>query len=70
MPKKGILNLDQLNSLNLKEIEDKVITIAMARAGGHRANAAKMLGIHDRTLQHKLKARLDRDKDDRHTNTV
>lgn len=57
MRRKTPLDLSQLNSLNLKEIEDKVITIAMGRANGHRANAAKMLGISNRSLQRKLRER-------------
>ena len=62
MPKLNNINLKDSNSLNLKVIEDQVITIAMARADGHRGTAAKLLGISDRTLQRKLRIRSKKDE--------
>lgn len=41
------------------EEENKLITIALARAGGDRANAAKELGMSIRTLQRKISARME-----------
>ncbi|MHC4617235.1 MAG: helix-turn-helix domain-containing protein [Planctomycetota bacterium] len=41
-----------------KEIENKMITIALARTGGNRTHAAALLGMPMRTLQRKIIARL------------
>lgn len=40
------------------EEENKLITIALAKAGGDRAKAAEELGMSIRTLQRKIKARV------------
>lgn len=50
------------NQLNLQDAEDRLITIALARTSGSRTNAASLLGIHIRTLQHKIKRRLDNER--------
>lgn len=41
------------------EEENKLITIALAQAGGDRAHAAKALGMSIRTLQRKIKIRME-----------
>jgi len=41
------------------EEENKLITIALARAGGDRARAAKELGMSIRTLQRKINVRME-----------
>ena len=41
------------------EEENKLITIALAQAGGDRASAAKALGMSIRTLQRKIRTRME-----------
>ena len=41
-------------SLNLKTLEQRTIERALTATGGHRAKAAQLLGISDRTLRYKL----------------
>jgi len=43
-------------SLNLKTLERLAIQRAMEITGGHRTNAARLLGINERTLRNKLTA--------------
>ncbi len=49
-------------NLNLQDAENKLITIALAKADGIRIKAAKLLGIHVRTLFHKIDKRLESEK--------
>ena len=50
-----------MSNLNLQDAEDQIITVALAKADGDRGRAAKMLGIHIRTLWRKIKIRQDKD---------
>jgi DNA-binding NtrC family response regulator len=43
--------------LDLKTLEKAAIEAALARTGGHRARAARLLGISERTLRNKLNGR-------------
>jgi DNA-binding NtrC family response regulator len=43
--------------LDLKTLEKTAITAALAQTGGHRARAARLLGISERTLRNKLNGR-------------
>jgi DNA-binding NtrC family response regulator len=43
-------------SLDLRVIERRAIQRALEQTGGHRARAAGLLGISERTLRNKLKA--------------
>jgi DNA-binding NtrC family response regulator len=47
--------------LNLAELEQLAIARALARTDGHRANAAKLLGISERTLRSRLNTPGDAD---------
>ncbi len=49
-------------NLNLQDAENKLITIALAKADGIRIKAAKLLGIHVRTLFRKIDKRLESEK--------
>jgi DNA-binding NtrC family response regulator len=51
-PAGGAVGPDE--SLDLKELERVTIERALAATGGHRARAAKLLGISERTLRNKL----------------
>jgi DNA-binding NtrC family response regulator len=42
------------DTLNLAEIERHIIKAALERTSGNRTQAAKLLGISDRTLRNKL----------------
>ena len=42
---------------NIKEIENKLITVALARSAGHRGDAAELLGISMRSLKRKITLR-------------
>lgn len=44
-------------NLNLQENEDALITIALAKTNGNRLKAANLLGIHVRSLYHKMRSR-------------
>ena len=46
-----------LRSLNVADAEQALIVRAIAATGGNRTQAAKLLGISDRTLRNKLKPR-------------
>ena len=54
LPKTG-LDLSRLIGRTLAEIEREVIRATLEMVGGHRANAAKILGIGERTLYRKIK---------------
>lgn len=47
--------------LNINDNENKLITIALARTGGNRTEAAKLLGISVRNLQYKIRKRTEKD---------
>lgn len=42
-------------TLNLSDLEKLAITEALAETGGNRVRAARLLGIHVRTLHRKLR---------------
>jgi DNA-binding NtrC family response regulator len=42
-------------TLNIKEMEEKLIAAALEETGGNRTKAAEKLGITSRTLRNKLK---------------
>ena len=44
-------------TLDLATLEARAIRLALAQTGGHRTRAARLLGITDRTLRNKLRAR-------------
>ena len=44
-------------SLNLKDLEDKLITIALAQTDGNRTHAAKLLGVSQNTLRRRIAER-------------
>jgi DNA-binding NtrC family response regulator len=44
-------------SLDLATLERQAILRALEQTGGHRTHAARLLGISDRTLRNKLRAR-------------
>ncbi len=46
-------------TFNLRELEEITIRRALEATGGHRARAAELLGISERTLRNKLNARPD-----------
>jgi DNA-binding NtrC family response regulator len=46
-----------LRNLNIDDAERALIERALAATGGHRTQAAKLLGISDRTLRNKLTPR-------------
>lgn len=41
--------------LNLREVEKKLVLLALERAGGNRTEAAKLLGVSVRTVRNKIK---------------
>ncbi len=47
---------------DFKETEDKLITIAMSKAKGIKAHAAKLLGMDERTLHRRISERKDRNE--------
>ncbi len=49
------LNATNINSLNIKEMEEKLILAALKETGGNKTKAAEKLGITSRTLRNKLK---------------
>lgn len=49
------LSTGQVPGLNLDEIERRKIKEALATAGGNRNEAAKLLGLSERTLYRKIK---------------
>jgi two-component system response regulator FlrC len=51
----GILSGDTGRSLNIKEMEEKLILAALKETGGNKTKAAEKLGITSRTLRNKLK---------------
>jgi DNA-binding NtrC family response regulator len=46
-----------LPTLDLKSLEKAAIELALQQTGGHRARAARLLGISERTLRNKLNGR-------------
>jgi len=48
---------DALGTFSISALEDRVIQVAIERAGGKKAKAAELLGITERTLWNKLKKR-------------
>jgi len=48
--------------LNIKAMEEKLITVALAKSAGHRGNAAELLGISPRSLERKISARRAKDE--------
>ena len=46
----------------LKEMENKLITIALAKVDGNRRKAAELLGIPVRKLQRRIAERVKNDK--------
>ncbi len=55
VPSQGVAATSQELTLNLEEMERKLIESALERFGGHRAKTAQALGIGIRTLSGKLK---------------
>jgi len=51
----SVQSLGTLNGLSLDQIEKHAIRSALKQTGGNREQAAKMLGIGERTLYRKLK---------------
>ena len=51
----NIFNGDGGRSLNIKEMEEKLILAALKETGGNKTKAAEKLGITSRTLRNKLK---------------
>jgi DNA-binding NtrC family response regulator len=49
--------------LQFREMQDKLITVALGRTGGHRVMAAKLLGISERGLYRKIAERIARDEE-------
>jgi DNA-binding NtrC family response regulator len=49
------INPSLIPTLNLADLEKLAITKALAETGGNRVRAARLLGIHVRTLHRKLR---------------
>jgi len=49
--------------LNIATVENKLITVALARTSGHRGDAAELLGISLRSLKRKITKRRAKDKE-------
>lgn len=54
------MNLDLKN--NVRDVENKLITIALAKAKGRRGVAAKLLNMPLKTLQTKIRIRMEVDE--------
>ena len=48
---------------NIKDIENKLVTMALARTSGHRGDAAELLGISLRSLKRRITKRRAADKE-------
>ena len=55
-----ILTTDKLPST--AELEDMLLTIAMARAKGNKAKASRLLGISVRTVERRIVERIKKDE--------
>jgi len=51
-----------LRLLDTNDIEDKLITIALARADGNRTKAAKLLNMPVRSFRRKISERIKKDE--------
>ena len=47
--------------LHIADVENKLITVALARSAGHRGDAAERLGISLRSLKRKIMLRRAKD---------
>jgi len=45
----------------IQQVEDRLITIALAKTKGNRAAAARMIGLSERTMSRKVKERIAKD---------
>lgn len=48
--------------LNIADIENKLVTVALARTSGHRGDAAELLRISQRSLKRKIALRRAKDE--------